>query len=136
MIIDGNNLILGRLGTVVAKKALLGEEVVITNCDSIMITGKKDKILSEYKRRRDMGATKGPYVYRQPDMFVKRSIRGMFPYKKPKGREAFERVKCYRGMPDEYKDKAETIENASISKLDNLNYTKVKDICKFLGGKV
>ena len=41
MIIDGNNLILGRLGSFVAKKALLGKKIDIINCKNIIITGKK-----------------------------------------------------------------------------------------------
>ena len=40
-IIDGKNAVLGRLASFVAKEALKGEEIVIVNCDEIMITGNK-----------------------------------------------------------------------------------------------
>ena len=37
------------------------------------------------------------YVYNT----VKRTIRGMLPYKQERGRKALERVKCYIGAPEE-----------------------------------
>ena len=48
MIIDANNLILGRLGTYAAKKALLGEKIDIVNCESCVITGNRKKIFDNY----------------------------------------------------------------------------------------
>ena len=51
MIINAENMILGRLGAYVAKKSLLGEEVKIVNCKDAVIIGKKDVILRKYKQR-------------------------------------------------------------------------------------
>ena len=45
MIIDGTNLILGRIATFAAKKALEGEQVVIVNCESIVVTGGKKQTI-------------------------------------------------------------------------------------------
>ena len=61
----------------------------------------------------------------------------MLPYKQPKGREAYKRIKCYVGMPKEFEGK-ETIslDNADISKMNNLKYITVGQISKFLGGKL
>ena len=39
MIINAENLILGRMTTYAAKKALQGEEVDIVNCEKAIITG-------------------------------------------------------------------------------------------------
>ena len=137
MIIDGKDLLLGRFATHVAKKALLGEEIVIVNCDKIIISGKKENVLAKYKTRRARGAPlKGPYYPRQSDRFVRRAIRGMLPYKQPKGKAAFKRIMCYSGIPASYQDeKKETIKSANVSKLPKFNYISVGEICKFLGGK-
>jgi len=135
MNIDAKNLIVGRFATIAAKKALLGETVNIYNCEEAYITGKKKSILLSYKRKRDMGVPlKGPFIHRSSEKIVKRIIRGMHPYKQEKGRKAFKKIKCYRGMPDDIKD-AETIKEANINKVSNLKYIKIKEISKFLGGK-
>jgi len=137
IIINTENLILGRMATVVAKKALLGEQIRIINCEKAVLTGSKKNILEKYKARRARGQfNKGPYIPRRPDMFVKRAIRGMLPYKQEKGRNAFESVKCYLGVPEEFKDKeTEVIENANINKIQTLKFMFVGDICKELGSK-
>lgn len=137
MIIDATNLIIGRMATVVAKKALQGEDISILNSEKAVISGDKKTTLAKYKQTRERGAPLvGPYFPRQTDRFVKRTIRGMLPYKQPKGREAFDRIKCYKGVPAEFQDKkAETIKEANISKTMNIKYLTVEDVCKFLGGK-
>ena len=137
MIINAENLILGRIGTVVAKRALLGEKIDIVNCEKAVMTGSKEDILQKYRARRARGQTnQGPFIPRRPDMFVRRMIRGMLPYKQAKGRDAFERVMCYLGIPEEFKDKeTETIKNANISKIPTLKYMTVKEICKEMGAK-
>ena len=137
MIIDANNLILGRIGTFVAKKALLGEKIDIVNCESSVVTGNKDKIFGDYKKSSKRGIpSKGPFFYKMPDRFVKRTIRGMLPYKKERGRNAFKNIKCHIGIPENLKNqKFDTIKNANVEKLPNLNYATVKEICVQLGAK-
>jgi large subunit ribosomal protein L13 len=138
MIIDANNLILGRLGTYAAKKALLGEKIDIVNCESCVITGDVKKILECYDNKSKRGIpSKGPFVHRMPDRLVKRSIRGMLPYKKERGRIAFENIKCHIGIPENLKNqKVETLKDANVEKIPNLNYVKVKDISKHIGAKL
>ena len=137
MIIDATDLIVGRISTVAAKTALLGEEVHIINADKAMFSGPRLTVLAKWKRIDRMGIpSKGPFVKRRPSMFLKRCIRGMVPYKQAKGREAFDRIKCYTGVPEELSSKeAITIEEANISKLPSTRYVSVGEICKLLGGK-
>lgn len=137
MIIDAENMILGRIASFAAKKALLGEKVDIVNCEKAVITGNRKQILARQKQKRDMGRpTKGPFISRLPDRFVRRSVRGMLPYKQEKGKSAFKRVMCYIGIPDEFKDKKTAKpEGADISKLSNMKYVTINDICKYLGAK-
>lgn len=136
MIINGDGLIVGRVGTVAAKKALLGEKIDIVNCENMVLTGKKKFILAYQLNKFKRGIhTKGPFVPRMPDRFVRRMIRGMLPYKQERGREAFKNIMCHIGVPEEFKDKKmETIKEAHVSKTKNLNYMKVGEIVKLIGG--
>lgn len=105
-VIDGNGLILGRLASTVAKRLLTEKEkeIVIVNAEGVVISGSKEQIFKEYKSRRDRGSPeKGPYYPKMPDRIVKRTIRGMLPYKQEKGREALSRLKVYLGVPEEYR---------------------------------
>lgn len=138
MIIDANNLILGRLGTYVAKQVLLGEKIDIVNCESCVITGDRKKIFEGYDNKLKRGIpAKGPFTRRMPDRFVKRAIRGMLPYKKERGRVAFENIKCHIGVPENLKNqKFDTLKDANVEKTPNLKYIKIKDVCKHIGAKI
>jgi len=137
MILDAKNLILGRLASVAAKKALLGETVDIINVEEAVITGDKKWILAHHIQKRDRGIPlQGPYFERMPDKFVRKAIRGMLPYKKDKGKKAYGNIKCYIGVPTNLKEqKAETIAPANITKLPNVKFIKVNELCKLLGAK-
>lgn len=137
MLIDANNLIVGRLGTFVAKRALLGERIDIINCEKAVISGRKEQVFAKYKQRQDMGTPKkGPFIQRRPHLFVKRIIKGMFPMEKTRGGEALKRVKCHIGVPEQFKGKAaETIPSANADKLPTLKRVSVGDVCKFLGAR-
>lgn len=138
MIIDATDLILGRLASYVAKKALVGEKIDVVNCENAVVTGNKQQILAKYKKKKDRGVPlHGPYFPRYPDRLVRRCIRGMLPWDRTIGREAFKRVMCYVSVPEKFKDKKiETIKEANIEKLPNLKYIKIKDVCRFLGAKI
>jgi len=138
MIIDATNTILGRLATYAAKQALLGEDIIIINAEKAVVSGKKADILKRYKQKYARGVpSKGPFISRMPDRLVRRTIRGMIPYKTSRGREAYKRVKCYVGVPKEYEGK-ETLrlEGAQAQKLPTTNYMTIKDIAKNLGGSI
>ena len=138
MIIDATDSIMGRIAAVAAKKALLGETVNIVNCEKAVVTGRRDKVLADFKQRIDRGIPlKGPYYPKQSDRILRRAIRGMLPYKKERGNEAFKRVMCYIGVPDKFSSqKSEKISGASISKLPNVKYVYLKEVAKHLGGKL
>ena len=135
MIINAENLIVGRLSTYVAKKALLGEKVNIVNCEKAVITGSRKEIITKYLRKSKRGTPqKGPFMPKRPDMFVRRIIRGMLPYKKERGKKAFQNIMCYISIPDNFKnEKLENLKKADISKLTNLKYIQVQNLVKQLG---
>ena len=117
--VDAEGLILGRMCSKVAKKLLNGEDVVILNSEKTIISGKRKSKVAEAKQFLEVGAPKrGPFHYRRPDMIVKKTVRGMLPFKQPKGKQAYKRLKTYIGLPDEFRDqKAETFEEAQAKKL-------------------
>ncbi|MCL6500856.1 MAG: 50S ribosomal protein L13 [Candidatus Pacearchaeota archaeon] len=104
IVIDAKGAIVGRLSTFVAKKALQGNTVVVLNSEEAIISGRKGNILKDYlsKFRLGHGAQRGPLFSRKPEKILRRAIRGMIGYKSSRGREAFRRVKCYAGIPEEY----------------------------------
>lgn len=135
MIIDAQNAILGRVAAYAAKQALLGETVDVVNVEKAVVSGGKRHTLSEAKRHKNMGVPrKGPYHSRLPDRYVRRVIRGMLPYKTPRGREAFSNVKCHVGIPEAFaKEKPVTAPGADASKLPNLKQITIAQICAELG---
>jgi large subunit ribosomal protein L13 len=137
MIIDATDLIVGRLGTVVAKKALLGEKIDIVNSEKAVISGDKRKVIEHFQTRVKRGTwAKGPHFIRASDRLLKRMIRNMVPYKQPKGEAALKRITCWIGCPDEFKDKQiEIVETAKVSKLPNLKYVPLSIISRELGGR-
>ena len=136
--INAENLIMGRIASYAAKKALLGNTIKILNCEKAVITGSKEFVLKHYKTKREMGnPSNGPFIPRSPDRFVRRSIRGMLPYKRPRGRDALERILCYKGIPAEFADKKLiTLPDADVSKTKSLRYVEVKTVCSNMGGKI
>ena len=107
IVIDATNATLGRLCSYAAKQALQGREVIILNSEKAVITGKKIGIVKAYKEKRSKGGTamRGPNFPGTAERIVKRTIRGMLPdYRKGRGKEAFRRVLCYKGVPEEYKN--------------------------------
>ena len=137
MIIDAKDTILGRLCSFAAKQALLGKKVDVVNCEEAYVSGQKAATFENYIRRIDRKApNKGPYLYRRPDMFVRRTIRGMLPFKRSRGRDAFKNVMCHVGVPEKFKNEnAIKFENADIKKLHSVKITKVKDICRAIGSR-
>ncbi len=105
-IIDGNEMVLGRLAAYVAKEALKGEEISVVNCGQIIITGNKKNIRDgfEAKRKRVGSTQKGPKYSMAVEKIVKMTIRGMLPNPRHggRGRDAFKKIKCYVGVPKEF----------------------------------
>lgn len=137
MIINGENLILGRLASVAAKQALLGKKVDIINAEKVVIVGDTDVIVDKYlKKRNRTTPKKGPFTPRMPDRFVRRIIRGMLSYNKARGREAFKRIMCYIGKPDNIKnEEIETLDSINVLNTTNINYITIKRLCQLIGKK-
>ncbi len=139
MIIDGEGLVLGRLASKVSKILLSGENVTVLNAEKIIISGNRDWAYQKYKQRVDRASISnprdmGPKYPRRPDDIFRRTVRGMVPYKKTKGREAYKRLKVHVGVPTEF----ESQEMTRVPEAEPKNITKsvkLGTVSQLLGSK-
>ena len=138
-VINGDGLLLGRLASITAKRALDGEEIAIVNAEKAIISGSRARVLSNYKHKRERGASGdrwGPFVPRRPDHLMKRTIRGMLPYKRPRGVDAMKAIKCYVGVPVEFVGREmEVLEEAHMNRLNNPSHITLGAVSTVLGAK-
>jgi len=137
IVVDGTDLIAGRLCSNVAKLLLQGNKVAIVNCENIMISGTRKNILGEYKKFLEIASIlhpkHGPYHPRRPDTIISRMVRGMLPRKKSSGQDALKRLRAYIGVPSELKSFEKIqFDNAKIRK-SNAYYTSMAELGRNVG---
>ncbi len=137
-VVDASNLILGRMASYVAKKALNGRRVVVVNAEKAVVSGTKARVVARAKvklqTRTLASQEKAPTHPRRPDTYVRRVIRGMLPWKKPSGKQAFHRVRVHIGIPPDYVGKPSSQpDNANASKL-RVPYITIQQLSEEIGG--
>jgi len=137
-IIDAKNHVAGRLASVVAKRLLKGERIVIVNAEKAVIIGDRLRVINKFKKRLTWRTyynpeKVGPKIPIRPDRILKRMIRGMLPRKQYKGRMALKRLRVYIGVPEEFKDKPKEIVKEAIKPLDNYKYIYLEEVAKSIG---
>jgi large subunit ribosomal protein L13 len=138
LLIDAKNQILGRLASFAAKQAIKGETVIVLNAEKAVVSGRRRNIVDEAKRRLNtrtlQSQERAPVHQRRPDLYFRRVVRGMLPWKKPKGKAAFHRVRVYVGVPEEYMNKTTVrVSGADASKL-LAPYITLQDLTEEIGG--
>ena len=135
-IINAEGHILGRMGSIIAKRLLNGEEIVIVNAEKIVISGKRKSKVRTTKKFLEVGRPKkGPFHYRRPDRMTRKTVRGMLPYKKSKGKNAYKRLKVFIGIPDDFRDqKMEILTEAQTDRL-KCPYFTLGELAKEIGWK-
>jgi len=125
ILVNAEGLIVGRMCSKVAKLLLNGNEVIILNAEKAVFSGKRKSKVAEAHLFLEVGAPeRGPFHYRRPDRFLRKTVRGMLPFKQPKGKAAFKRLKVYMGIPLEFKDQQLiTFEEASSTDLKGPHMT-------------
>ena len=120
-VIDAENTILGRLASIIAKRLLKGEKIIVVNSDKGLISGNGDVIAAKYLQRWKIktksNPLKGPFYPRKTDQILKRTIRGMLPYSKSRGKEAYSRLIVFQGFPEHLIEKKIEV----IPETQNLN---------------
>jgi large subunit ribosomal protein L13 len=138
LVLDAKDQILGRLASFVAKRAISGEMVVVLNAEKAVISGRRSNIVEEAKRRlktRTLGTQiHAPVHQRRPDLYFRRVVRGMLPWKKAKGKAAFHRVHVFMGVPEEFSGKATMrVPGADVSRLTS-SYVTLEKLSAEIGG--
>ena len=134
LVVDARDCILGRVASEVAQRALAGETVAVVNAEHAVITGNEEATMETYRKRAEIGSDQGPYYPKRPDRMFKRSIRGMLPHKKQRGREALSNVRVYVGNP--YEEDGEILEGTSLDRLSNIKFMTLGEISERLGARV
>lgn len=96
--LDADGAIVGRIGSVAVKELLKGNSVFILNCENAVVSGDKKVIVGKIEKLRNMGrgaSMKGPNISKNPEKLFKRMLRGMLPWNRPRGRDAYKRLRCY-----------------------------------------
>jgi large subunit ribosomal protein L13 len=136
IIVDGTNMIAGRLCSHVAKLLINGNRVSIVNCENIMLTGDRDAIIKSYRQFLEIASINnpkfGPFHPRRPDTMITKMVRGMLP-KKPSGKTAFKRLRAYLGVPNELKSLTTTQFDDARIKRPSPYYTSIGDLGKLVG---
>ena len=138
IVVDGTNLIAGRVCSNVAKLLRRGNRVSIVNCEKIMISGKKASIIGEYedflKIHSIIHPQHGPFHPRRPDTIIKRMIRGMLPKEKPSKKTDLARLRTYIGVPKEVKGfKKIQFDKSKITR-ESSKYTTMAELSRYIGG--
>lgn len=133
-IINAEGLILGRMASIIAKRLLMGEEIIVVNAEKAVISGKKKSKVMNVKEFLEVGhPKKGPFHYRRPDRILRRTVRGMLPYKQPKGKQAYKRLKVFIEIPEELKgQKMESLPEVHSRKL-SCSFFTLGDLAREIG---
>lgn len=133
IVVDSTDATLGRLASFAAKKALLGEEIIVVNAEKAVIIGNIKDIVNKYLIRRQRGGSsqKGPNFPTSPERIMKRTIRGMLDYKRGRGYAAFKRIKCYNGVPEEFKNADKIVSGKKKQK----SFIRLDDLARQLKGQ-
>ena len=133
-IVDGTDMIFGRLASQVAKKLMRGEEVHLINAEKIVIIGNPKVISQRYLTKRGLRnkgtPERSPVWPKIPHMLVKRMIRGMLPRESSRGKSALKRLRVFTGNPKKL-DGNLKLENAVFDK--TAKHITINQLCKSIG---
>ncbi|TFG09196.1 MAG: 50S ribosomal protein L13 [Promethearchaeota archaeon] len=146
LLIDAKDKILGRLCSYIAKKALLGEKIVIVNAKDAIISGSKQNIHENYLKKLNVSTAtnpkRGPFWPRRPDTVMRTIIKKMLPRKKLRGKEALKRVHVYiEDIPERFKKRYQNLIPTDIPKTDKTRlsyynkYITLENLCLRVGWK-
>ena len=134
VVVEARDCILGRVASEVAQRALDGERVAVVNAEHAVITGTEESTMETYRTRAEVGSDQGPHYPSRPDGILKRAVRGMLPYKRERGREAYENVRVYVGNP--FDEDAVVLDGTSLDRLSNTTFTSLGEVSANLGASV
>ncbi len=136
-VVDVSGLVLGRAASVIAKRLLLGERIVVLNAEKSVVSGNRTQILAFYTAARARGSKRtGPHFPRYPDRIFRRTVRGMLPHLKSRGKAAFHLLEVHIGVPPEYQGVATQTLDAAKSRPTTRPPTTLEEITRLLGARL
>ncbi|KII71488.1 60S ribosomal protein L13a [Thelohanellus kitauei] len=142
LIIDGENHLLGRLASVIAKQLLLGKKIVVVRCEGIVMSGRYKRMEYKYKmylrKRVNTNPRKGPFHFRSPAKMLVKAVRGMLPSRTDRGKIALTRLATFVGVPPKFATKKRmTIPSASrvLTLNPNCPFNRLERLAKNFGWK-
>lgn len=135
-IIDGEGAVLGRLASTIASQALDGERVVVVNAEDVVVSGSREDVVEKYRRKTEFRSDRGPQQPKRPDGLLRRTVRGMVPHKKQRGRDALDRVRIYVGVPREYEEVDLEEAESSVDDIGRGGYVRLGEISERIGANV
>ncbi len=138
MKINAENLVMGRLASLTAKKALEGETVIIVNAEKAVVVGTRNGIIGKYRTRMNRAAKgnplKGPKYSKMSDRMLRNAVKGMLPTNSKRGREALSLVKVFIGLPEG--EKIEEFERPEQAKNhEQKRFMTLEEVSKTLGAR-
>jgi large subunit ribosomal protein L13 len=136
-VVDASGLVLGRAASLIAKRLLRGERIVVVNAEKSVVVGSRVSVLEHYRAARARGSVRsGPHFPRYPDRIFRRTVRGMLPHLKTRGRQALDRLEVHMGRPAPYTDaEAQSLEPAKARPALARPLT-LEEITRLLGARI
>lgn len=136
-VVDASGLVLGRAASLIAKRLLNGETVVVVNAEKSVVVGNRKMVVDEYIASRAQGSVRsGPHFPRYPDRIFRRTVRGMLPHLKTRGKVAFDRLHVYIGVPAGLSDRPKTALDGARARPALRPPTTLQEITRLLGARV
>ncbi len=141
VVIDGTDMILGRLASKVAKLLLMGFRVHVVNVEKVVVSGDPTTVILSYKKLFGVKTWHNPYRTgirrpRSPIRLFKDTVYGMLPKHNRLGREAFSRLRAWIGFPEHLQGKPmiprEWLMDAHVSRLGR-KYVRLEAIAREMG---
>jgi large subunit ribosomal protein L13 len=136
-VVDATGLVLGRAASVIARRLLKGESIVVVNAEKSIVTGSRSSVIAQYTAARARGSVRsGPHFPRYPDRIFRRTVRGMLPHQKTLGWRAFERLQVHIGVPEELRSAPTVSLEAAKARPALRTPMTLADITRLLGAHV
>ena len=136
-VVDASGLVLGRAASEIAKRLLQGEPIVVVNAEKSGVTGGRASVLGFYRDTRARGSVRsGPHYPRYPDRIFRRTVRGMLPHLKTRGKEALDRLTVHIGVPPELSGAGRVSIDSARARPALRTPTTLVEITRLLGARL
>lgn len=136
-VVDASGLVLGRAASLIAKRLLSGESIVVVNAEKSVISGSRTAVLAQYTAARARGSKRtGPHFPRYPDRIFRRTVRGMLPHLKSRGKAAFRLLVVHIGVPPELRGVTATTLEDARARPTTRPPTTLEEVTRLLGARL